>query len=230
MLPNSRILIHQPSAGFEGQSTEIEIHAREILKVRERIDEIYAQHTGLSQEQVRQDMERDRFFTAEQAVEYGLVDRVLGEHTEVASEPGRSRLVSGASLPLRASSDRVLDRAEVLDLDAHDVVADEERGGFCPTPTPEGVPVRIKSPVSSVQVSEMNSISSGIEKIRLEVLESWRSSPFTHVRSVSWCGSAISSAVVIQGPYGQKPSAPLARVHCGSRPCRSRAVTSSATA
>ncbi len=80
VLPNSRILIHQPSAGFEGQSTEIEIHAREILKVRARIDEIYAQHTGLSQDQVRQDMERDRFFTAEQAVEYGLVDRVLESH------------------------------------------------------------------------------------------------------------------------------------------------------
>ncbi len=80
VLPNSRILIHQPSAGFEGQSTEIEIHAREILNVRARIDEIYAQHTGLSTDQVRQDMERDRFFTAEQAVEYGLVDRVLESH------------------------------------------------------------------------------------------------------------------------------------------------------
>ena len=79
-LPNSRILIHQPSAGFEGQSTEIEIHAREILNVRERIDEIYACHTGNPTEQVRADMERDRFFTAEQAVEYGLVDRVLDHH------------------------------------------------------------------------------------------------------------------------------------------------------
>ena len=80
VLPNSRILIHQPSAGFEGQSTDIEIHAREILNVRASIDEIYAQHTGLSKEQVRRDMERDRFFTAEQAVEYGLVDRVLESH------------------------------------------------------------------------------------------------------------------------------------------------------
>jgi len=79
-LPNSRILIHQPSAGFEGQSTDIEIHAREILNVRERIDNIYAQHTGRPTEQVRSDMERDRFFTAEQAVEYGLVDRVLQKH------------------------------------------------------------------------------------------------------------------------------------------------------
>jgi ATP-dependent Clp protease protease subunit len=79
-LPNSRILIHQPSAGFEGQSTDIEIHAREILNVRQRLDEIYAENTGLSKEQVREDMERDRFFTAEQALEYGLIDRVLDSH------------------------------------------------------------------------------------------------------------------------------------------------------
>ncbi len=79
-LPNSRILIHQPSAGFEGQSTDIEIHAREILKVRGRVDEIYAHHTGKSVEEVHEDMERDRFFNAEQAVEYGLVDRVLESH------------------------------------------------------------------------------------------------------------------------------------------------------
>jgi ATP-dependent Clp protease protease subunit len=79
-LPNSRILIHQPSAGFEGQSTDIEIHAREILKVRERIDSIYAEHTGRSAEEVRRDMERDRFFNAEQAKEYGLIDRVLESH------------------------------------------------------------------------------------------------------------------------------------------------------
>jgi ATP-dependent Clp protease, protease subunit len=80
LLPNSRVLIHQPSAGFEGQSTDIEIHAREILKVRERIDEIYAEHTGRPKEEVRNDMERDRFFNAEQALEYGLVDRVLESH------------------------------------------------------------------------------------------------------------------------------------------------------
>jgi ATP-dependent Clp protease, protease subunit len=79
-LPNSRILIHQPSAGFEGQSTDIEIHAREILKTRDRIDEIYAQHTGKSVEEVHDDMERDRFFTPEGAVEYGLIDRVIEQH------------------------------------------------------------------------------------------------------------------------------------------------------
>src|SRR5205814_6071848 len=79
-LPNSRILIHQPSAGFEGQSTDIEIHAREILNVRDRIDRIYAQHTGRKPEEVRADMERDRFFPPEQAVDYGLIDRVLESH------------------------------------------------------------------------------------------------------------------------------------------------------
>ena len=79
-LPNSRILIHQPSAGFEGQSTDIEIHAREIIKTRKRIDEIYAKHTGQDEEQVHRDMERDRFFTPDQAAEYGLIDRVVHSH------------------------------------------------------------------------------------------------------------------------------------------------------
>jgi ATP-dependent Clp protease protease subunit len=79
-LPNSRILIHQPSAGFEGQSTDIEIHAREILKTRDRIDEIYAKHTGQPLEQVHNDMLRDRFFKPDEAVEYGLIDKVISEH------------------------------------------------------------------------------------------------------------------------------------------------------
>jgi ATP-dependent Clp protease, protease subunit len=79
-LPNSRILIHQPSAGFEGQSSDIEIHAREILNTRRRIDEIYAQHTGQPVEQVHEDMERDRFFKPEEAAEYGLIDRVISSH------------------------------------------------------------------------------------------------------------------------------------------------------
>ena len=79
-LPNSRILIHQPSAGFEGQATDIEIHAAEILKTRKRIDEIYAKHTGQPEEVVHRDMERDRFFKADEAAEYGLIDRVLDTH------------------------------------------------------------------------------------------------------------------------------------------------------
>jgi ATP-dependent Clp protease, protease subunit len=79
-LPNSRILIHQPSAGFEGQSSDIEIHANEIIKTRKRIDEIYAHHTGQTEERVRTDMERDRFFRPDQAAEYGLIDRVIESH------------------------------------------------------------------------------------------------------------------------------------------------------
>jgi ATP-dependent Clp protease protease subunit len=79
-LPNSRLLIHQPSAGFEGQSSDIEIHAREILNIRKRVDEIYAHHTGQTFEQVHEDMERDRFFKADEAVAYGLIDRVIEHH------------------------------------------------------------------------------------------------------------------------------------------------------
>ena len=79
-LPNSRILIHQPSGGFQGQSTDIEIHARETLALRARLDELYAEHTGQSIEQVHDDMERDRFFTPEQALGYGLVDRIMERH------------------------------------------------------------------------------------------------------------------------------------------------------
>jgi ATP-dependent Clp protease protease subunit len=79
-LPNSRLLMHQPSAGFEGQASDIEIHAREVLKIRQRVDEIYAQHTGQTIERVHADMERDRFFKPEEAVEYGLIDRVIERH------------------------------------------------------------------------------------------------------------------------------------------------------
>jgi ATP-dependent Clp protease, protease subunit len=79
-LPNSRILIHQPSAGFEGQSSDIEIHAREILKTRDRIDQIYAHHTGRPIEEVHRDMERDHFFRPDEAQEYGLIDRVIEKH------------------------------------------------------------------------------------------------------------------------------------------------------
>jgi ATP-dependent Clp protease protease subunit len=79
-LPNARILIHQPSSGFQGQATDIDIHAQEILRTRKRVDELYARHTGQSEERVHADMERDRFFTADEAVEYGLVDRVISAH------------------------------------------------------------------------------------------------------------------------------------------------------
>ncbi|MEA2370768.1 MAG: ATP-dependent Clp protease, protease subunit [Solirubrobacteraceae bacterium] len=79
-LPNSRILMHQPSAGFEGQATDIEIHAKEILNTRARIDQIYARHCEKPVEEVHRDMERDRFFKASEAAEYGLIDRVISKH------------------------------------------------------------------------------------------------------------------------------------------------------
>jgi ATP-dependent Clp protease protease subunit len=83
-LPNSRILIHQPSGGFEGQSTDVEIQAKEILELRARVDQIYAKHTGQSIERVHADMERDRFFNGEEALAYGLVDRVI-DHRQVVN-------------------------------------------------------------------------------------------------------------------------------------------------
>ena len=76
-LPNSRILIHQPSGGFQGQSADIEIHAREVLALRARVDEIYARHTEQPIERVHADMDRDRYFTGHEALAYGLVDRVI---------------------------------------------------------------------------------------------------------------------------------------------------------
>jgi ATP-dependent Clp protease protease subunit len=76
-LPNSRVMIHQPLGGYQGQATDIEIHAREILKVKARMNELMAEHTGQTLEQIERDTERDRFMTAEEAVEYGLVDGIL---------------------------------------------------------------------------------------------------------------------------------------------------------
>ncbi|HEY4826597.1 MAG TPA: ATP-dependent Clp endopeptidase proteolytic subunit ClpP [Solirubrobacteraceae bacterium] len=90
-LPNSRILIHQPSGGFEGQAADIEIHARETLELRRHVDEIYARHTGQSLESVHDDMDRDRYFTAEQALEYGLIDRVISSHELTRAAAGFAR-------------------------------------------------------------------------------------------------------------------------------------------
>jgi ATP-dependent Clp protease protease subunit len=78
--PNSKILIHQVSAGFQGQATDIEIHAKEIIDVRRRLDEIIAHHTGQPFEKVTKDTERDYFMSAEEAKEYSIVDRVIEHH------------------------------------------------------------------------------------------------------------------------------------------------------
>ena len=82
VLPNSRVMIHQPSAGFQGQATDIDIHAREILAIKERMTRLMAMHSGQSYERVMEDTERDRFLTAEDAVEYGLVDRIVQSRNE----------------------------------------------------------------------------------------------------------------------------------------------------
>ena len=101
-LPNSRILIHQPSGGFEGQSTDVEIHAREILALRARVDEIYAKHTSQSVERVHADMERDRYFTGRGGP--GLRSRGPGAGAARAGQP-RSRLLEqlGAGVRPRPS-------------------------------------------------------------------------------------------------------------------------------
>ena len=76
-LPNSRIMVHQPSAGFQGQATDIEIHAKEVLDLKNRLNEIYSKHTGKSVEEIKSALERDNFMTSENAREFGLIDQVV---------------------------------------------------------------------------------------------------------------------------------------------------------
>jgi ATP-dependent Clp protease protease subunit len=84
-LPNSRVMIHQPMGGFQGQATDIEIHAKEILYLRQRLNEILAKHTGQDIKTIERDTERDNFFGADEATKYGLVDKVLVSRAEVAA-------------------------------------------------------------------------------------------------------------------------------------------------
>ena len=76
-LPNSRIMVHQPSAGFQGQATDIEIHANEVLSLKKRLNEIYSKHTGQSEDDIKKALERDNFMTPESAKEFGLIDEVV---------------------------------------------------------------------------------------------------------------------------------------------------------
>jgi ATP-dependent Clp protease protease subunit len=82
-LPNSRILIHQVSGGFQGQGTDIEIQAREVIGLKRRLEEIYAEHTGKPQEEISRDMERDFFMSPAEAKDYGIIDTVI-THREAA--------------------------------------------------------------------------------------------------------------------------------------------------
>lgn len=85
-LPHSRMMIHQPLGGFQGQAADIDIHAREVLKLRDALNRVLARHTGQSVEQIAKDTDRDNFMGPDDAVEYGLVDRVLRERTEAEPE------------------------------------------------------------------------------------------------------------------------------------------------
>ena len=84
-LPHSRIMVHQPSAGFQGQVTDISIHAEEVIELKRRLNAIMAKHTGKTIEQIEQDLERDNFMSAEEAVKYGLIDTVLADRNEIES-------------------------------------------------------------------------------------------------------------------------------------------------
>jgi len=84
-LPNSRVMIHQPMGGFQGQASDIEIHAKEILYLKEKLNEILAKHTGKDVDTVAKDTDRDNFLSAEQSVKYGLVDRVLLSRVETVT-------------------------------------------------------------------------------------------------------------------------------------------------
>jgi ATP-dependent Clp protease, protease subunit len=86
-LPHSRMMMHQPSGGFQGQAADIDIHAREVLKLRDRLNHILAKHTGQSVERIARDTDRDNFMGASEAVDYGLVDTVLTSRAEMPSPP-----------------------------------------------------------------------------------------------------------------------------------------------
>ena len=85
-LPNSKIMIHQPSAGFQGQASDIDIHARDVMETKERLNRILAKHTGQTIERIKQDSDRDNFMSAEMAKAYGLVDSMLEKRTEIPAK------------------------------------------------------------------------------------------------------------------------------------------------
>jgi len=85
-LPNSRIMLHQPSGGFQGQASDIERHAQDIIKLKRRMNEIYVEHTGQSYETIEKTLDRDHFMTPEEAVDFGLIDKVLSERAMPSEE------------------------------------------------------------------------------------------------------------------------------------------------
>ena len=87
-LPHSRVMVHQPSAGYQGQATDISIHAEEVLELKRRLNKIMSKHTGQSLETIEKDLERDNFMSANAAVEYGLIDTVLAQRTQLGDKAG----------------------------------------------------------------------------------------------------------------------------------------------
>ena len=87
-LPHSRVMVHQPSAGYQGQATDISIHAEEVLALKRRLNKIMAKHTGQDLETIEKDLERDNFMSANAAVEYGLIDTVLAQRTQLGDKAG----------------------------------------------------------------------------------------------------------------------------------------------
>ncbi|MEZ5891851.1 MAG: ATP-dependent Clp endopeptidase proteolytic subunit ClpP [Parvularculaceae bacterium] len=87
-LPNSRIMVHQPSGGFQGQASDIERHAQDIIKIKRRLNEIYVSHTGQSYETIEKTLDRDHFMDPEEAVSFGLIDKVLAERGAAAEAEG----------------------------------------------------------------------------------------------------------------------------------------------
>ena len=85
-LPNARIMIHQPSGGYQGQATDIEIHTKEILKVKKKLNNIYVKHTGQKLSVIEKNMERDNFMSAEEALEFGLIDKFITSRDEIIQE------------------------------------------------------------------------------------------------------------------------------------------------
>ena len=88
-LSNSRMMIHQPLGGFQGQASDIEIHAREIIELRERLNKLMAKHTGKKVDTIAKDTDRDNFMTSEEAKKYGLIDEVLEQRPKPADEKGK---------------------------------------------------------------------------------------------------------------------------------------------
>ncbi len=87
-LPHSRVMVHQPSAGYQGQATDISIHAEEVLELKRRLNEIMAKHTGQDVKTIERDLERDNFMSADKAVDYGIIDTVLAQRAEMGGKKG----------------------------------------------------------------------------------------------------------------------------------------------